>query len=175
MEALQNRFTDELLKDIVPTVEKRFRVKAGAANRTLAGLSMGGGQTLGVVTTHPDQFAYVAVWSAGIGRNREEFEKRNRAFFQEATKVNQAVKLFSISVGDRDFTLAGSKALAELLKKRGIQHELHVSGGGHTWINWRHYLNDLAPRLFPDGPAEKSSRLAGGGKGKEPTVPTERR
>ncbi|HEY7312966.1 MAG TPA: alpha/beta hydrolase-fold protein [Gemmataceae bacterium] len=174
MEALQNRFTDELLKDIVPTVEKRFRVKAGAANRALAGLSMGGGQTLWVVTTHPHQFAYVAVWSAGIGRNAEEFEKRNKAFFQEATKVNQGVKLFSISVGDRDFTLAGSKALAELLKKHDIHHELHVSGGGHTWINWRHYLNDLAPRLFQDGPAEKSSRPEGG-KGKEPTVPTERR
>ena len=44
--------------------------------------------------------------------------------------------------------MAGSKQLAELLKKHGIKHELHVSGGGHTWINWRHYLNDFAPRLF---------------------------
>ena len=54
----------------------------------------------------------------------------------------------SISVGDKDFTLSGSKALAELLEKHGIKHELHISGGGHTWINWRHYLSELAPRLF---------------------------
>ena len=44
--------------------------------------------------------------------------------------------------------LAGSKSLAELLTKHGINNEMHVSGGGHTWINWRHYLNDFAPLLF---------------------------
>jgi SAM-dependent methyltransferase len=95
-----------------------------------------------------DQFAYLAVWSAGIGQNAEEFEKRNETFFKDADKVNKAVKLFSISVGDKDFALTGSKALDELLKKHDIKHELHISGGGHTWINWRHYLNDLAPQLF---------------------------
>ncbi|MGH7227214.1 MAG: esterase, partial [Gemmataceae bacterium] len=63
-------------------------------------------------------------------------------------KVNKNVKLLSISVGDKDFALAGSKSLDELLKKRGIKHEFNTSGGGHTWINWRHYLNDFAPRLF---------------------------
>ena len=58
------------------------------------------------------------------------------------------MRLFSISVGDKDFTLAGSKNLAEMLKKRGIKNDLHISGGGHTWINWRHYLNDYAQLLF---------------------------
>jgi enterochelin esterase family protein len=148
MAAAQERFTNELLKDVVPTVEKNFRVLTGAENRALAGLSMGGGQTLRVVTTHPDQFAYVGVWSAGIGRNAEDFESRNKAFLDHAEQVNRQVKLFSISVGDRDFALAGSRSLAELLNKHGIKNELHVSGGGHTWINWRHYLNDFAPRLF---------------------------
>lgn len=56
MEAMQNRFTDELLKDIVPYVEKHYRTLKGAENRAIAGLSMGGGQTLRVLTTHPDQF-----------------------------------------------------------------------------------------------------------------------
>jgi enterochelin esterase family protein len=148
MAAAQDRFTNELLKDVIPYVEKNYRVLAGGEHRAIAGLSMGGGQTLRAVTTHPEQFAYVAVWSAGIGQNAEEFEKRNEAFFKDADKVNKAVKLFSISVGDKDFALAGSKALDELLKKHDIKHELHISGGGHTWINWRHYLNDLAPQLF---------------------------
>jgi pyruvate formate lyase activating enzyme len=154
--AAQERFTNELLKDVIPWVEKNYRVVADGEHRAIAGLSMGGGQTLRVVTGHPGQFAYVGVWSAGIGRNAEEFEKRNEAFFQAADKVNKAIRLFSIRVGDKDFALASSKALAELLTKHGIKHELHVSGGGHTWINWRHYLNDLAPRLFQDVPAEKS-------------------
>jgi enterochelin esterase family protein len=146
--AAQARFTNELLKDIIPYVEKNFRVIAGCENRALAGLSMGGGQTLGVVTSNPDQFAYVGVWSAGIFGSAADFEKRQSAFLENADKVNQNVKLFSISVGDKDFTFAGSKNLAELLNKHGIKNELHVSGGGHTWINWRHYLNDFAPLLF---------------------------
>ena len=58
------------------------------------------------------------------------------------------MKLFSISVGDKDFLFARAKGLSELLTRHGIKNELHVSGGGHTWINWRHYLHDFAPLLF---------------------------
>jgi enterochelin esterase family protein len=147
--AWQDRFTGELLKEIVPFVEKNYRVQVGAEHRALGGLSMGGGQTLRVVTTHPDQFGYVAVWSAGLFRgSAAEFEKQSETFLKDAEKVNKVVKLFSIRVGDKDFALTGSKNLAGLLKKHGIKHELGVSGGGHTWINWRHYLNELAPKLF---------------------------
>jgi enterochelin esterase-like enzyme len=64
------------------------------------------------------------------------------------------VKLFSISVGDKDFTFAGAKSLSEVLTKHQIKNELHVSGGGHTWINWRHYLNEFAPLLFREGPTK---------------------
>src|SRR5262249_52531123 len=136
--AAQDRFTSELLKDVVPFVEKNYRVLPGAPNRAIAGLSMGGGQTTRVATSNPDQFAYVAVWSAGVNpQTTPDFEKRAAAFLDNPDKINKQVKLFSISVGDKDFTLAGSKNLAELLKKRGIKCELHISAGGHTWINWR--------------------------------------
>src|SRR5262249_31525873 len=57
--AMQERFTNELLKDVVPFVEKNYRVLPGGANRALAGLSMGGGQTLRTIASNPDQFAYV--------------------------------------------------------------------------------------------------------------------
>ncbi len=148
-EAAQNRFTDELLKEIVPTVEKTLRVKSGPENRALAGLSMGGGQTLRVLTTNPDRFAYVGIWSAGLfGGNAEEWEKRNESFLAAADKVNATVKRLEIRVGDKDSLLAGSKALAGVLERRGIKHEVQIGGGGHTWINWRHYLGDLAPKLF---------------------------
>ena len=83
-----------------------------------------------------------------FGGNAADWEKHNADFLASADTVNHAVKLFSISVGDKDSLLAGSKSLAEVLDKHGIKHEVHISGGGHTWINWRHYLSEFAPRLF---------------------------
>jgi enterochelin esterase family protein len=149
MAALQDRFTNELLKDVVPQVEKKFRVVADKDHRALAGLSMGGGQTTRVLTTNPDQFAYYAIWSAGLFRgSAEEFEKQNAAFFKDPDRVNKSARLLTVVVGDKDFALAGSKGLAGVLEKNGIKHELKITGGGHTWINWRNYLNELAPRLF---------------------------
>lgn len=149
MEALQNRFTDELLKEVVPVVEKTYRVKAGPKNRALAGLSMGGGQTLRVLTTHPDQFAHVAIWSAGLfGGNADQWEEQNEEFLAAKDRVNEAVERLEIVVGDEDFALPGSRALSEVLKHRGVEHDLRITGGGHTWINWRQYLNELAPKLF---------------------------
>jgi enterochelin esterase family protein len=149
MEAAQNRFTDELLEGVIPVVERTYRVKEGPEHRALAGLSMGGGQTLRVLTTHPEAFAYWAIWSAGLfGGNAAEWSERNEAFLSKADAVNSSSKLLAITVGDQDFALEGSKSLAEALKARGIEHELEITGGGHTWLNWRRYLNELAPRLF---------------------------
>ena len=146
---LQNRFTQELVNDIIPFVEQRFRVRADAENRALAGLSMGGGQTLRVLTSHPDKFGYVGIWSAGLfGGNADEWEKQNETFLAAADKVNDTVKRLEIVVGDKDFALNGSKALSEVFKKRGVEHELKITGGGHTWINWRQYLRDLGQKLF---------------------------
>jgi enterochelin esterase-like enzyme len=148
-EAAQGRFTDELLKEVVPTLEKTFRVKTAPSDRALAGLSMGGGQTLRVLTTNPDRFAYVGIWSAGLfGGNAEDWEKRNESFLSAADQVNASIKRLEICVGEKDSLAAGSKALAGVLEKRGIKHEVHISGGGHTWINWRHYLSEFAPKLF---------------------------
>ena len=149
MAAAQERFTRELMNDVIPFVEKHYRVRSNPDSRAIAGLSMGGGQTLRVVTGHADQFAYAAVWSAGVSpQTSPDFVKRSEAFFADPGKINHALKLFAINVGDADFALAGSKNLSELLKTHGIRHELHISGGGHTWINWRHYLNEFAPLLF---------------------------
>ena len=148
-EALQDRFTNELLKDVIPHVEKQFRVKTGPENRALAGLSMGGGQTTRVLMSQPDKFAHVAIWSAGLfGGDPVAFERQNETFFKNAEATNKTIKVLEITVGDKDFALSGSKALSELFNKHGVKHELKITGGGHTWINWRQYLNDLAPRLF---------------------------
>jgi enterochelin esterase family protein len=146
--AREDRFTSELMKEIIPHVEKNFRVIAEPQSRALAGLSMGGGQTLRLATQHPDQFAYFAVWSMGVDNNSADWSKRNEAFLSRADELNKSIKLFSISVGDKDFLLNAAKNLDTILNTAKINHEMTISGGGHTWINWRHYLNDLAPKLF---------------------------
>jgi len=148
--AFQERFASELLKDVVPFVEKTFRVQTGSANRALAGLSMGGGQTMRTVALHPDQFGYVGVWSAGVAvATTADFEQRSATFLKSADQVNKSIKLFEVTCGDKDtLAFAGSKNLDEILKKNNIKHEMQISGGGHTWINWRQYLNAFAQKLF---------------------------
>jgi enterochelin esterase family protein len=146
----QNRFADELLNNVIPNVEKNFRVLANRESRAIAGLSMGGGQTLRVAPANPDKFAYIGVWSSGVRQEvTADFEKRNAQFFESPEKTNKMVKLFWIGVGEKDpLANASAKNLVQVLNAHGIKHEFHESEGGHTWINWRHYLNDYAQLLF---------------------------
>lgn len=146
----QDKFADELLKNILPYVEKNYRVLANPQNRAIAGLSMGGGQTLRVALRNPDLFAYIGVWSSGVNpQTGADFEQLNAAFLDHADKTNKAVKVFWVGVGEKDpLANASAKNLVAVLNKHGIKHEFHESAGAHTWINWRHYLNDYAPLLF---------------------------
>jgi len=147
--ASQARFTSELMKDVVPFVEKTYRVRADARSRAIAGLSMGGGQTQRILATHPDAFAYVAIWSAGVRPEAgEAFLKDAKALLAAPEKVNQSVRLLSIRAGEKDFALPGTRNLSELLTKHKIENKLQVNGGGHTWLNWRLYLSELLPLLF---------------------------
>jgi enterochelin esterase family protein len=148
--AAQDLFTEELLQNVIPYVEKNYRVVANRENRAIAGLSMGGGQTLRVAPANLDKFAYIGVWSAGVNQQASaDFEKRNASFFESPDRTNKMVKLFWIGVGEKD-TLVGTSAknLADILQAHNIKNEFHQSEGGHTWINWRHYLNDYAQLLF---------------------------
>jgi enterochelin esterase family protein len=146
----QQKFVDELLGNVMPFVEKNYRVLGGPQNTAIAGLSMGAGQTLAVAPTHLDKFGYIGVWSGGVNPPAtDDFLKRNAEFFENPEKTNKMVKLLWVAAGSND-TLAGpgTKHLAEILDAHQIKHEYHESEGGHTWINWRHYLNDYAQLLF---------------------------
>jgi para-nitrobenzyl esterase len=147
--AAQQRFTSELLTDVVPFVEKAYRARKEPKSRALAGLSMGGGQTTRVLVARPDAFAYVAIWSAGVRPEAQPaFEKDAALFLAAPQKVNASLTLLSLRVGEKDFALPGMRNLSELLQKSQIEHTLQVNGGGHTWINWRLYLSELLPLLF---------------------------
>jgi len=146
----QDLFARELLENVMPYVEKHYRVLTDRDHRALAGLSMGGGQTLRVAPAHPELFAYVGVFSSGVRQEMTgDFEKRSAAFFENPEKTNKMMKVFWIGVGEKDQGAnPGAKNTAQILKAHGVKYEFHESEGGHTWINWRHYLNDYAQLLF---------------------------
>ncbi len=145
-----DEFAGELLNNVIPYVEKNYRVIANRDNRAIAGLSMGGGQTLRVLPSNLDKFAYAGVWTMGIGRGATmSFEQDSAAFLDNPAKTNKELKLLWIAIGENDNVVGGSaKKLDELLTAKSIKHEFHITEGGHTWINWRHYLHDYAQLLF---------------------------
>lgn len=146
-ETAQFRFESELMNDVIPAVEKHFRVDSRPQMRAIAGLSMGGGQTTQVFGRNPEAFDYVSIWSAGTG-STEEFEATYTDFLEKADQINDSVELFTIVVGTDDFAHAGSVRLSETLQKHGIEHALIETAGGHTWLNWRVYLSEFAAQLF---------------------------
>jgi enterochelin esterase-like enzyme len=151
---LHDTFVNDLLTTIIPYVAKNYRISANREHRAIAGLSMGGAETLRVAPPNLDKFAYIGVFSMGLqeGANagvNSDFVQRNAKFFADSDQTNKLVKLFWIGVGKNDQTVTdGPRKLSELLKQRGIQHEFHETEGGHTWINWRQYLRDFAQLLF---------------------------
>lgn len=151
---LHDTFVDDLLNTIMPLVENRYRVRASRDQRAIAGLSMGGAETLRVAPRRVDLFAYIGVFSMGLQVGEDagvntDFEERNADFFADPDRTNQLVKLFWIGAGENDRTITdGARRLDATLTRRGIRHEFHETAGGHTWINWRQYLRDFAPLLF---------------------------
>jgi enterochelin esterase family protein len=140
-------FGDDLLKDLIPFIETNFRTLNGTATRAMAGLSMGGAHTLQYGLTHPELFGYVGVFSMGLLDTAQvaRYESRNAAALQRAGKE---MKLVYYAMGKDDFLYRSVAPTRAVLDRQGIKYVYHESGGGHTWINWRAYLNDFAPRLF---------------------------
>ncbi|HEY2589198.1 MAG TPA: alpha/beta hydrolase-fold protein [Tepidisphaeraceae bacterium] len=141
-------FEDDFVKDIVPCVESQYRVLADRPNRAIAGLSMGGAQTLNLALAHPTDFAWVGVFSSGLlFRNPDQWEKALGAQLDDA-KAREGLKLLWFRTGSRDFLLNQTRQTVDLLKKHGFNPVFDESEGGHTWINWRDYLQAFAPQLF---------------------------
>ena len=163
-------FIADFMTDLLPYVEKNYRVLADRQSRAIAGLSMGGNQTLNIAIPHLDRFAYVGVFSSGIisggrgaapqsGPFAEAWEKQNLASLDNAA-AKRGLNLLWFSTGKEDFLIDTTKNTVELLKKHGFKPVFIESQGAHTWLNWRDYLAEFAPQLFqpPDRQRTSASR-----------------
>ena len=164
-------FFEDFVNDVMPYAESHYRIQADRAHRAIAGLSMGGSQTIYISTAHLDKFAYIGVYSSGLigafgaGRGGRggaadgapaanpapnpgaRFEEENKANLDNPA-LKKGLKLFWFSTGKDDGLITTSKATVDLLKKHGFDATFEESPGAHTWINWRNYLDEFAPRLF---------------------------
>jgi enterochelin esterase family protein len=175
----RDEFGDDFLKDVMPQIEKSYRVLPGRANRAIAGLSMGGGQTLNISMSHLDTFAYIGVFSSGVfgivprptppgappaaappQPAGPSWEEEHLATLDNAS-LKKGVRLVWFSTGAEDGLMPTTKATVEMLKKHGFDVTFKESPGGHTWLNWRNYLVEFAPQLFQEG-GEKLTTSAGG-------------
>jgi enterochelin esterase family protein len=134
-------FEADLLGEVVPLVERIYRVKPGQQNRAIAGLSMGGGQAWAVGMGHLDLFAYVCPFSMG-GRSAVDLDQL------DSTEVNRRLKLLWIGCGRDDRLFARGEKLSADLTGKGIKNTWRPSDGAHTWIVWRKYLAEVVPLLF---------------------------
>ena len=142
-------FARDLLGDVVPYIEQNFRTLPGREQRAVAGLSMGGQQTLNVGLTNLDKFSQLGVFSSGwFGQDgAATFAKNNEAVLSDP-KINDRIKLFWLATGKDDFVLPSTKAALALFDQHKIRHSYKETEGGHTWPNWRAYLNEFVPLLF---------------------------
>jgi enterochelin esterase-like enzyme len=139
-------FNDDLVKVVVPFIDAHYRIIADRDHRAIAGLSMGGLQTLNVALSYAGDFGYVGVFSSGWFPNSlKEEEETDVAKYRASGKQ---FRLFWIDAGKYDIALQNSHATVAVLKKAGINVDEHQSGGFHAWNNWRDYLNQFAPLLF---------------------------
>jgi enterochelin esterase-like enzyme len=151
-------FVDDFLTDVQPYVESNYRVVRDRDHRAIAGLSMGGSQTLNIAIPHLKDFSYIGVYSSGVlelgGRgpfqradDEQPWEVRNGKYLDDVD-ARAGLKLLWFGTGKDDFLLGITHGTIGMLQKHGFKVEYHETAGGHTWTNWREYLVQFAPRLF---------------------------
>jgi enterochelin esterase family protein len=137
----EGSYPHSLVKEIIPFVEKHYRVIANKNSRAIAGLSMGGGHTIQATNNNPGVFGWIGVWSAG-GQDTPEFASA-------LAKVKEAgIKHYWIGVGTTDFALKGSETLYSVAKKVELNASYHAVPGAHFWFIWRQFLGEFGSILF---------------------------
>lgn len=137
------KFTQALLTEVMPQVESEYRIKQDRKERAIAGLSMGGAESLLTGLNHLDQFAWVGSFSAG--GMPDSFEKDFPAL---DARANSQLRLLWIACGTDDHLITVNRNFREWLKTKGMQHTDIETPGMHTWMVWRRNLAEFAPLLF---------------------------
>lgn len=141
----RNAYENDVINDVMPLVEKMYRISAKPDDRAIAGLSMGGGQALQIGLAHLDRFHAIGAFSAAISNQPEETYKDALA---DPAATNKKLKLFYIACGKADRLFPASQNFDQTLVKHEIKHTFVPSEEGHVWRNWRDYLAEFAPKLF---------------------------
>ena len=139
-------FENDLLQDVLPFVEKSYRISAKPADRAIAGLSMGGGQALNVGLHHLDTFHSIGAFSAAL--RTQAIEEQYKEVLSDPAGTNKKIKVFYIACGKTDGLFEPAQSFHETLTKKDIRHSFVPSEEGHVWRNWRNYLADFTPQLF---------------------------
>ncbi|MDB5110347.1 MAG: putative esterase [Mucilaginibacter sp.] len=143
-----NALEQELMTEVIPLVEKSYRVLPGRNNRAITGLSMGGGQAFVMGLRNLDKFAWVGEFSAGLLSDKDFNVDVLLPGVMTANNLNNKLKLFWIGCGTDDPRYPGHRLLVDQLNKRGIHNEFHDTPGGHEWKVWRTELQGFMQKIF---------------------------
>jgi len=139
-------FTKDVMNDIIPFIEASYPVQADSRHRAVAGVSVGGGQTLNIGLTNTDKFAYICSYAPYTGT--EEFQKNFDNWRPDVDKLNNQLKLFTISVGTEDFLYESVKKNITFFEGKKIRLKSYIVAGGHTWMNCKQYLATTLQEIF---------------------------
>jgi len=145
-------FEKDLLNDVIPAIEARYSAQADREHRALAGLSMGGGQSLNFGLTHLDTFAWIGGFSSAPNTKSPE------ELIPNSTKVNEQIELLWLSCGNKDGLIRISQRLQRYLKEHAVPHIWNVDSYGHDPTHWRNNLYHFAQLLFKESPSNKPER-----------------
>jgi enterochelin esterase family protein len=142
------RFPKDLLEDVIPLVERNYRVIADAEHRAIAGLSMGGGQALTIGLNNLDTFHWVLGFSSAVGGQIVNTEENFQQVLANPSQANSKLRLLWISCGKQDFLYQANRQFVETLTGKGVKVTYKETEGAHVWSVWRNNLNETAALLF---------------------------
>ena len=140
---------EQSFNDIVKWVDTNYRTRASKRYRAIAGLSMGGYHSLYISANQPDDFAYIGLFSAAIGRMDQGKSKIYDDLENKlVTLFKQHPRLYWMGIGKDDFLYKDNAEFRKMLDKNKLRYTYHESGAGHEWANWRDYLVIFTQLLF---------------------------
>ena len=146
-------FRSELIDNIIPFVEKNYRVKVGRQHRAMCGLSMGGGQSFYIGLRSPQVFANVGVFSTGMfggiqGASNFDLEKEVPGMLSDVNAFNKQLDVFFISCGEQDPRIDHTRRIVKKMQEAGVEVRFNSYPGDHEWQVWRKSLQEFAQYLF---------------------------